>query len=360
MTRLANDYRVLFVNSLGMRVPSLRRDPYAIKKIIRKFRSISRFLKKVKDGMYVLSPLSLPLFGTNVGRKLNAFVVSLQVKLVATLLGFRRPIIYVGCPPALEVIKKFRREYLIYGCTDIFEEMPEVDKSYISSLDDELTRVADLVLYVTEALWKQGLNKNKNSLYVGHGVDFDMFANVGNSNYTPEDIAQIPRPVIGFFGDICEKTSDMALLEFVAETLPDMSLVLVGSVSSDVSRLKQFGNVYFLGKKPYRQIPFYGKEFDVAIMPWNRNRWIEFCSPVKLKEYLALGKPVVSVYYPEIKPYADIVYVAKDYDGFISCIHRAVQERDPNRAEERRKRVQNETWDNKVEHIKAVIEEGLN
>jgi hypothetical protein len=95
-------------------------------------------------------------------------------------------------------------------------------------------------------------------------------------------------------------------------------------------------HVHFLGRKPYEEIPFYGKTFDVAMMPWNRNKWIEYCNPVKTKEYLALGKPIVSVYYPEIEPYSDVVYVARDYDGFVSCIGQAIEEDDPAKVRERR------------------------
>lgn len=358
MKKLAKDYRVLFVNSLGVRIPSFRKDRNAAKKIVRKLRSILRFLRKVNNGMYVLSPISLPL-GSFFGRKLNAYSVFLQVKLVSVLLRIRKPVVYIGCPPALEVIKRFGRKYLIYERTDFFEEMPGANKSYIASLDDELAKSADLVLYVNTALWRQGMNKNKNSLLIGHGVDFNLFANAVKSKHVPEDIAKIPKPIIGFFGDISDKTSDMALLEFVAESLPHMSLVFVGPISTDVNKLKRFENVHFLGQKPYDQVPFYGNEFDVAIMPWNRNRWIEFCNPIKIKEYLALGKPVVSTYYPEIEPYSDVVYIARDYDAFVSCIHEAVEEHDPAKEDERRNKVKNETWDNKVEQIKAAIEKGL-
>ena len=360
ISRLTKDYNVLFVNSLGMRVPSFRKDRSAAKKIFRKLRSISRFLKKVNSGMYVLSILSLPLFDNHIGRKLNALSVLSQVKLAMTLLGFKKPIFYIGCPPALEVVKKLERRYLIYERTDLFEEMPGVNKSYISSLDNRLAKSADLVLYVNRALWEEGVKSNKNSLLIDHGLDFDLFANAVKSKHIPEDIAKIPKPIIGFFGDISDKTSDMALLEFIAEKLPHMSLVLIGTISADVSRFKRFENVHFVGQKPYDQVPFYGKEFDVAIMPWNKNKWIEFCNPIKTKEYLALGKPIVSTYYPEIEPYSDIVYIAEDYDAFISCIHQALEECKPVKVEERRKRVQNETWDSKVEWIKAVIEKDLN
>jgi len=358
ISRLAKDYRVLFVNSLGMRVPSLRKDRNAVRKIIRKLRSMLRFLRKAEDGMYVLSPISLP-FGSRVGRKLNAFSVFLQVKLVAVLLGFGKPVVYIGCPPAFEVAKKLgQSRFMIYERTDLFEEMPGADRSYIASLDEELTKSSDLVLYVNRTLYEQGGEANKNSLLLGHGVDFDFFVRSAESEEAPEDISGITRPIVGFFGDVSDKTSDLALLEFAAKKLPDVSFVFVGSVSADVSRISELSNVHLLGQKAYEQIPFYGKEFDVAIMPWNQNKWIEFCNPVKMKEYLALGMPIVSMYYPEVEPYSDVVYVARDYDGFVSCIREAIEEDDPAKVQQRREKVKNETWDAKVEQIRAAIEKG--
>ncbi len=359
MKRLAKDSRILFVNSLGTRIPSLRKDRNAAKKIARKFRSIIRFLRKAQDGMYILSPVSLPL-GSHFGRKLNSCSVFLQVKLVSVLLGFKKPVVYIGCPPALEIAKKLKqRQFMIYERTDLFEEMPGAEKSYIAALDRELAETADLVLYVNRALWDEGVKKNKNSMLIGHGVDYDFFVSGAESKFVPEDITQIRRPIVGFYGDISDKTSDLALLKFAAEKMPDVSFVLVGPVSADVAELKKCRNVYFLGQIPYEQIPFYGKEFDVAIMPWNRNKWIEFCNPVKIKEYLALGKPIVSMYYPEIEPYRDIVYVAHDYDSFVSCILEAVKENNPAMKQLRREMVRNETWDSKVEQIVAVIERDL-
>ena len=360
MERLSKDYKVLFVNSLGMRVPSLRKDRSALKKIIRKLRSIGRFIKKTDKGMYVVSPISVPFVNNNLARKLNTLSVSFQIRLAMFLLGIRKPVFYVGCLPAFEVVEKMERKYLIYERSDLFEEMPGANKTYIASLDDKLTKSADMVLYVNKAMWQDGMNKNEKSRLIGHGVDFELFAHAADSNNTPEDIANIRRPIVGFFGDISDKTSDMDLVKFVAESMPDISLVFVGSVSTDINGLKCFKNVHFLGQKPYEQVPFYGKEFDVAIMPWNRNKWIEFCNPVKIKEYLALGKPVVSTYYPEIEPYSGLVYVADDYDDFVSCIQKAIQERDSKKVQRRRKKVQKETWDSKVEQIKSFMEGNLN
>ena len=359
MTRLAKHYKILFVNSLPMRFPSLRRDKNALKKILRKLNSLSRYLRKSDNGMYVFSPLSLPFFTTCFGRRLSVFSVFLQVKLVMTLLGFRKPIIYVNCPPALGVVKRLNPAHLIYERTDLFEEMPGANKSYIASLNDELIKSADLVLYVNTTLWEQGTRENSNSLLLGHGVDFELFANAEKSSHIPDDIAAIPRPIVGYFGDINEDACDLLLLEYVARKLPDISLLLIGPISADVRSLRAYENVFFLGQKPYYQIPFYGKEFDVAIMPWNKNKWIEFCNPVKTKEYLSLGKPIVSIDYPELRPYHDVVYAASDYEQFVDFIRTAIKENDPHVRQKRKDRVKDETWDNKVDQIMRFIEENL-
>jgi len=237
--------------------------------------------------------------------------------------------------------------------------MPGVNKSYISSLDDSLTRAADLVLYVNTTLWREGAKKNANSRLVGHGLDFELFATAEELECVPEDIAVIPKPIVGFFGDIDNHACDLALVEHIAKRLKNISIVLVGPISSDVSNLTKYDNVFFLGQKPYEEIPHYGKLFDVAIMPWKRNKWIEFCNPVKIKEYLALGKPIVSIDYPELKPYHDIVYAASDYDGFVSMIREALGENEHYLKTERQERVRNETWDKKVREIVEFIEKDL-
>jgi len=357
--RLTKYYKVLFVNSVGMRMPSLKEDSYALKKIMRKLRSLIRFLRRTDGGMYVFTPVSLPFFGRPIAGPIMIFFLLLQIKFVMKILSLKNPVFYVACPTAWEVVKKLDYRHLVYQRTDIYEEMPGANKSYIVSLDNTLTRKADLVLFVNTALWQKGKEKNINSILLGHGVDFKQFANAEQTEYVPEDISKIPKPIIGFFGDITEDVCDFSLIEHIAKTLPDMAIVLVGPISADVSLLNKYENIFFLGQKVHNQIPHYGKMFDVAIMPWKQNKWIEFCNPVKTKEYLALGKPVVSIDYPELKPYADIVYSASNYDEFVNMIQKALSESGSGLKEKRRQRVQNETWDNKVKQIVDFMENNL-
>ena len=359
MIRLAKNSKVLFINSLGLRVPSLKHEQRALHKIVRKIRSFARFLRKDKEsGMYVVSPISLPFWSNKLGCLFNTYSILIQVKLVMFILRIKSPIYYIGCPPAWEVIKRVRRRYLVYERTDLFEEMPGVDKPYITSLDNDLVHSSDLVLYVDTAMYDEGIKLNPNSVLIGHGVDFAFFASADESDHVPADIANLPKPIVGYFGDICDKTFDFDLVKHLAASLPGMSFVLVGPLSSDVGSLREFRNVYILGQKAYEDIPHYGKAFDASILPWKKNRWVVHSYPIKIKEYLALGRPFVSVDIPAVKLFAHVTYVAGDYDDFVVKLRQAVEDKDAENIQRRRESVRLETWDSKVEQMVDFIEKG--
>jgi hypothetical protein len=358
MPRLARHTKVLFINSLGMRVPSLKNDRFALHKIFRKIRSFTRFLRKdPKSGMYVMSPVTLPLWGNKLGRLFNTYSIMLQVKLAMLILRIKNPIYYIGCPPALEVVRKLgQKRFMVYERTDLFEAMLGVDKTYIHYLDDELVRLSDLVLYVDIAMYNEGVKNNPNSLLTGHGVDFSFFAEADKSDYIPADIANIPRPIIGYYGDIFDKVFDFDLFERLATSLPDMSFVLIGPLSSNVDRMKKYKNVYLLGQKPYEEIPHYAKVFNVSILPRKKNKWVLHSYPVKIKEYLALGNPFVSVDIPAVRLFSDVTYIAGDYDDFVSKVRQAAKDKDLQNRQKRKESVRNETWDSKVKLILDFID----
>jgi glycosyltransferase involved in cell wall biosynthesis len=188
-------------------------------------------------------------------------------------------------------------------------------------------------------------------------VDYKMFAEAQKDPHKPDDIAGIKGPIVGFFGGIDDHTSDVPFLEKVVELLSEMSFVFIGKASSDCSGLKSHSNVLMLGQKLYQEIPSYGRCFDAAIMPWRQNRWIEACNPVKLKEYLALGKPVISTPFPQLQEYKDVVYQAGTPEEFSAKIKQAITEDCPRLISARRERVRNQTWDSKAQ---LVLNELLN
>ncbi|UCC98840.1 MAG: glycosyltransferase [Phycisphaerales bacterium] len=356
MRKFARLGPALYVNSIVMQKPNLKKNTGGgasfAQKLFRKTRSILAGLKKSSEaGFWVYSPLALPVHHISGVKRLNEILLNYQIRRVANKLRLDNPLIWVVCPAACEIAIKSRRSFLVYQRTDRYEEYPNVDSGAIRAYDRELKASADLTVFVNQKLLDEEADQCRRSLYLDHGVDYEIFSTAERTEHKPADIAAIPKPIVGFFGGIDDHTSDIALLEKVAGLLPEMSFVLVGKASASVSGLQQRKNVWLLGQKPYEQIPHYGKCFNVAIMPWRQNRWIRACNPIKLKEYLALGKPIVSTPFPELDKYLDLIYLAATPEEFARSIQAAVAEDDDTRVAARRQRVAQSSWESKAELV---------
>ena len=320
-------------------------------KVARKLKSISMGLKMTDAGFWVYSPFSLPVHHIPWARVVNETLVRLQVKGVSRKLGLRKPLVMVVCPAACEVAFKMKSAKMIYLRTDTYELFPNVDFEVIKKYDETLKKKSDLTLFVSERLYRKEAHQCKRAIYLDHGVDYDMFASMGNDFVIPSDIANIKKPIIGFFGTLDSHTVDVDLVARVADLLSDMSFVFVGKIARRYPVLVEKRNVWLLGQKPYEEVPFYGKCFDVAIMPWQSTDWIAACNPVKLKEYLALGLPIVSTPFAELDKYQNVVYKAKTPVEFAKCIEKALAEDSPERVTARRKKVETSTWDSKAKLV---------
>ena len=355
MRRFARMGTTLYVNSIVMQKPSLKKNTGGGKsfthKLIRKTKSILRGLRESGAGFWVYSPFTLPVHHISWARPLNELLLRKQIEKQIRKLEIHEPIIWVACPAACDVAINMKKAKLIYLKTDVYEEFPNVDIELIRKHDLRLKAIADMTIFVSRALYDEELGQCRKAIYLDHGVDFHLFASAAQDPYKPEDIAEIPKPIVGFFGEIADYTVDIGFIEKVTDYLPGKSFVFVGETSADCSGLVAKENVWMLGKKPYEEIPHYGKCFDVAIMPWRQNRWIELCNPIKLKEYLALGKPVVSTPFTELQGFRDVVHEARNPEDFAEGIRKALAEDSPARVVARRKKVETSTWDSKTELV---------
>lgn len=355
MKRFAKGSTALYVNSIVMQKVNLHEGTTFVRRLLRKARSIVAGLKKSQSGFWVYSPFTLPIHHLAWGRALHRKMLEYQLRRVVRRLGISDPIVWVACPAACDVALEMEKSRLIYQRTDRFEEYPNVSVEAIRQYDRMLKAHADLTVFVSSTLYNEEAGQCRKALFLDHGVDFDLFASVTPDNGHPEEMRRIGRPIVGFFGDIEDHLLDADLVEKVVDLLPGMNFVFIGKKLGDWSRLECRTNVRFLGQKPYEQIPHYGKWFDVAVMPWRQTRWIEACNPIKLKEYLALGKPVVSTPFIELRKYLDVVYQARTAEEFAKCIELALAEDGPEKIAARRKKVQPFTWDAKAEFVLKTL-----
>lgn len=351
MHRFAKTGTVVYINSIVIQKPPIGHPGELIEKVMRKSKSILRGLKPSDNGFWVYSPFSLPVHHIRWAKILNQKLLTTQIRRLMRRLKMKSPLIWVACPGACQTALAINKSRLVWQRTDRWEEFPNVDAQTIRQYDRKLKAAADLTVFVCRSLYQQEAAQCKKPFYLDHGVDYELFATAGRSENTPAEMAKIKRPIVGFFGGIDRHTFDLAFTCRVADLLPQMSFVFIGNASMDCSALAGRKNVRMLRQKPYEQIPHYGKCFDVAIMPWRQNRWIQACNPVKLKEYLALGKPVVSTPFPELKKYLDVVYQAQGPIDFAQCITKAIAENSSALAKRRRRKVHNATWDAKAQLI---------
>jgi glycosyltransferase involved in cell wall biosynthesis len=356
MRRFARTGTTVYINSIVMQKPSFKKATAGgrsfSEKLVRKTKSILQGLQKSEAGFWVYSPFSLPVHHISWLRPINETLLQLQLQRVERRLGIHSPIVWVACPAACEVALKMKKSILVYQRTDRYEEYPNVNRVVIKEYDRKLKTSADLTVFANHTLYKQEWSQCRRVLFLDHGVDYEMFATAEQNPYKPEDIAHVPRPIIGFFGGIDNHSSDIPFVEKLIDLMPWMSFVFVGKASSDVSTLRSRKNIWLLGQKPYEMVPHYGKCFDVAILPWRQNCWTEAANPIKVKEYLALGKPFVSTpVFTELQQYRDVAYIGRTPEEFAARIEQALREDCPERVAERRKKVQTSTWDSKAQIV---------
>jgi glycosyltransferase involved in cell wall biosynthesis len=182
---------------------------------------------------------------------------------------------------------------------------------------------------------------------VRHGVDFEHFRKALNpATRVPSEIANLPRPIIGFFGLIADWV-DIDLMAKVAKRYPQGSLVVLGKATTDVSVLN-LPNVHLLGRKSYADLPAYCKGFDVALMPFRINELTLNANPLKVREYLAAGLPVVSTDIPEVTALG-CCRIGRNDNEFLEHVAAALQTPGPQQMVSDLMRT--ESWEARLEDI---------
>lgn len=359
MREFSANVPVLYVNSIGMRPPKVGEGAMFFKRIKRKLKSLSRGLVHVRNNFSVFSPATLPgggrgAFASWIARQ----ALTVQVKFAARRCGIRKPLVWVACPTAETVTDALNPAMVIYQRTDRFEDFAGVDPKRIKQFDQNLKRKAQMVLFCARELYEAEKSQNSGSLFVDHGVDFHHFCQAGiefdERGTEPEDLKQIPHPRVGFIGGIDSHTFDPELFVEIVAKLQDVQFVMIGACSLPDGWCP-YENVHFLGQRPYEQVAQYMAASDVLIMPWNQSEWIKACNPVKMKEYLAVGRPVVSTYFPEIDYFSDQIVVARSSDDFSAQIKHLLLDQ-PGGTVERRNKVQTHTWSSKAQQVRDAID----
>jgi glycosyltransferase involved in cell wall biosynthesis len=355
MRLLARHNRVLWVNSIGYRAPTASaRD---VRRAFQKLLAAAQPVREVEKNIFVLSPLAIPAYGRAAIRTLNRVLLKHQVRRAMRKLKFRDALNWVFNPAAALIAGTLGEDKLIYYCVDEYSAFSGVPSQSLAAMERQLLEKADLVVVSAEKLYQAKASVNPNTILVRHGVDFDHFRKaLDPQTPVPPEIARLPRPIIGYFGLIARDWVDVPLLEKVAASFPSASIVMLGKTTMDVSALSRFANVHLLGRKPYEALPGYCKGFDVGLIPFPINEATLHSNPLKAREYLAAGLPVVSTAIPEVQV-LDECRVAEDHEAFIEEIRLALQAPGPYPA--RSDRMRGQGWEARLQEVcQALMQTG--
>ena len=293
-------------------------------------------------------------------RWLNTWLVNWQVRRIRRQLLSPKPPVLWFVVPHVSYLPRLQRDCrTVYYCIDKYAALPGVDVEAVAAMDATLTKTADLLFVASEKLCADKRRQRPDAIFSPHGVDFDLFSQAADrrGGDRPADLPPWQGPIVGFFG-LLESWIDLQLLAHVAQHRPDWLIVLIGHEAVDVGPLRKQSNVILIGRKPFAELAGYGRFFDVGLLPYKLTEQVINSNPIKLREYLAMGKPVVSVRFPHAEGFGSLVYLADSYDEFVIAIDRALREDDDGLRRARIESVRDTTWaaraSTALQHLRAL------
>jgi glycosyltransferase involved in cell wall biosynthesis len=329
-------------------------------KIRRKLKSFVDGPQRVNGakGLSVFTPLVLPFPHSRAAVTMNRQILRGTTAYFRRRLGMGDFQLWSFIPTAVEYFGHLGESFRVYYCTDEWSQFSYVDGARVTAMERELCQRCDIVFTTSRTLLAAKQQWNPETHLASHGVDFQHFARALAPETTiPDDVAGLKRPVLGFFG-LVQDWIDIDLIGWVAEQRPDWTIVMIGKVAVDHSRWEKQPNIKWLGRKPYEELPRYCKAFDVGLVPFRINELTRNVNPIKLREYLSAGLPVVSTPLPECAAYPEWCAVADTREKFLAACEAAIGAGSPEARRARSEQMRAESWEHKVaqlgEHILRV------
>jgi glycosyltransferase involved in cell wall biosynthesis len=350
--------KVIFVNSISMGLPSLGHKDL-LPRIKRKLGSYSKLARETEEGITVVSPASLPFFGTAAARSVNRRAISAQINRLARSRGLSRPILWIAIPTAAEMIGAFDESAVVYQVSDKYDANTmdhATDPALIRRLHEQAIDAADLIFYSGRKLFSEATRGCERSYLLEQGVDYEHWRRVGDGTMeVAPEVARIPRPRIGYFGAIEPWLVDQKLIKRAARERPEWQWIFIGNKSRGLE-IENLPNTHFLPPVAYAELPAYAAGFDVCVLPWETEQsFTSYGSAIKVREYLATGKPVVIAPLPEYQAMGDVLRIARSREEFLQLVDEALNESDPVLKDRRQAAVASGTWDDRAEFVSNLL-----
>lgn len=263
------------------------------------------------------------------------------------------PVGWFYSPAFISVLEHFDFETVIYDCMDELSLFKGASPKLIDQ-EKQLLAAADIVYTGGKSLYESKKQKHHNVFCFPSSVDIEHFANHKSGEILkPEDLKNIPSPIVGYYGVIDERI-DLNLLKDTAAKRPETSFVMIGPLCKiEDHDLPKADNIYYLGMKSYEELPQYLHFFDIAMMPFALNDSTKYISPTKTLEYMSAYKPIISTKIRDVvRDYSSCIALIETADDFAMAIEEAPK-RDLSAYDEI---LQKTSWDATAEQMSSIIQ----
>jgi glycosyltransferase involved in cell wall biosynthesis len=352
MRHLSAHNRVLYVNALGLRKTSFKLKNANV--YFAKLKKLFGGARKVSGTVRVFNPFFLPVLYNDYMDKVNTVLLRGQFRNLLRDLNFKDYLLWAGTPTMVPFLGLFQPRLLIYNPVDRVCAFSFVDRAGVQKYERAIASAADLIITTADAIKEDMAYYNKNCEVVSHGVSFEHFNRAMQDLQIPEDLKGVKKPVIGFFGLLNERV-DLELVRKVALQYSNATVLFVGKANADLSLFRNMANVSVLGFREFDILPAYLRVFDVCIIPFHLSELVEAIDPIKLREYLCAGKPVVTTNFREARKFADLIYIGRNHSEFVEAVGHALMEHDPNLVQKRISAVRHDDWPSKISLISSLV-----
>jgi glycosyltransferase involved in cell wall biosynthesis len=354
--------KVIFVNSISMGLAPMKSGE-VLPRIKRKLKSYAKLARTTAEGITVVSPAVVPFFGSRAATAANRILLKAQIAALAKRRRMTKPILWIAIPTAVEVVGRLDEKLVIYQVSDKYEANTmdhATDPSFIRKLHERALAAADLIFYSSRKLFAEADKACPKSHLLEQAVDFDHWSPITRGGVAvAAEVNRIPHPRLGYFGASEPWLIDQQLIQQAARKRPDWNWIFVGNKSRGLE-IENLLNVHFLPPVSYEELPHYAAGFDVCVLPWNTEvPFTSYGSAIKVREYLASGKPVVISPLPEYESMSAVLRIGRNREQFLELIDEALHEEGGEQAKARQDAVRDGTWDARAEWVSELIEEKL-
>jgi len=326
-------------------------------------------MKKATDNIYIITPWvvlhDIAARYVPFAEKVNCWLVGKQIKRATNLLGIKVNIVWLSHPYQAAYVNTMPGTPVIYQCFDAFEEFApnKILKERIVKDEIKILKQVRCVFATSTALVEKCSKINPNVWGIPNGADYEHFANKYDD---PSILNKLPRPLIGFVGKINGKIN-FKLINDIARLKPNWSFIYLGvfdgtkklEKDADYILSRKIKNIHYMGFIEYSVLPSFVKSFNACIIPSVNSKVTNAVYPLKINEYLAAGKPVVSTSQPELECFEkkNLVVFADEPVYFVTKLAEAIETDSSEKVKERQLVASMNDWQKRAENLLNALKD---